>query len=67
MPMMTEERIAENYDACNHRVGMNCRCKPKCRICGWGRHMAIHCGTNKNPTKPYGHKFEPETDKRARL
>lgn len=39
-----------------------CKCG-KCAICGYQKHMAIHCGVIGNPQKPYGHVFIAETNK----
>lgn len=40
-----------------------CRCEPKCKVCGWGKHMAVHGPFFGKPpgSKPYDHEFEPLT------
>ena len=50
--------LAEDSSKCPSLKG--CRCKPVCKICGYRRHQAIHCGTINNPAKPYGHAFVPK-------
>lgn len=38
-----------------------CKCQPKCRICGFGKHMAVHGPVNGGGpgSKPFGHEYEP--------
>lgn len=47
------------------RVTTACRCKPLCRICGYGPHAAIHGPTMDDPREGAeiwkgGHLFMPE-------
>jgi hypothetical protein len=39
-----------------------CKCEPKCKVCGFGKHMAIHGPVfGRSPgSKPYDHEFDPE-------
>lgn len=48
--------------------GQSCRCEPKCRVCGFRKHMAIHGPFfGEEPgTKPYGHEFEPSQSSHER-
>lgn len=39
-----------------------CRCFPKCAICGYGPHMAIHgplYGEAPGEGRPWGHEYQP--------
>ena len=45
-----------------------CRCTPKCAICGWGKHMAVHMPAFKDGAKVrdyFDHEFVPRTVKVA--
>lgn len=55
---------AVDLEACpdrNFNGRAACRCKPKCRVCGFGMHMAIHGPLlGEEPgSKPWGHEFKP--------
>jgi hypothetical protein len=55
---------AVDLSECPRRVWwqITCRCLPKCRICGFGKHMAVHGPAFGQPpgSKPYDHEFEAE-------
>ena len=40
--------------------GTTCKCVPKCAVCGWGKHMAIHGGVIDKPGYVFGHEFVPK-------
>lgn len=43
-----------------------CKCLPKCRVCGFGKHMAVH-GPMQGELpggKPYDHEFEAKVASR---
>lgn len=43
------------------QYGSSCRCEPKCAVCGFGKHMAVHGPHYGEPpgSKPWGHEFKP--------
>jgi len=59
---------AVDWAACTNRRGQNCHCRPKCRRCGYGPHMAIHGPLYGRPpgSEPYGHEYNPASAPPAR-
>lgn len=57
---------AIDFEECPlHRKRGLCRCLPKCKVCGYGKHTAIHgprCGEQPG-SEPWGHEFEPEDER----
>lgn len=50
-------------DLCTTRIrNGQCRCKPKCAVCGKGPHSAIHGPVYGQPpgSKPWGHEYVPK-------
>lgn len=43
------------------RSGGDCRCTPRCAVCGYGRHMGAHGPLIGQPigSRPAGHQFVP--------
>lgn len=53
---------ATDGEACpTRRPRGGCRCKPRCAVCGYGEHDAIHGPKFGEPpgSEPWGHQFEP--------
>lgn len=54
---------ATDGNACptRHPGGM-CRCEPRCAVCGWGEHDAIHGPRfgERPGSEPWGHQFETQ-------
>lgn len=43
------------------RLYKNCPCQPRCKVCGFGMHDAIHLPPlNSKTDEPWGHRFEPK-------
>lgn len=63
MIFSNETEGATDTFACmtRHTSGGLCRCKPKCVICKYGEHSALHGSVyGGDPgSKPYAHKFTP--------
>lgn len=61
-----ETEGATDTFACRTRrsPGGTCRCQPKCIICGWGEHAALHGPVYRQlpGSKPWAHKFRPPVD-----
>jgi hypothetical protein len=60
MPNLTAG--ATDYTACPTRRNRSmCHCQPRCAICGWGKHDAIHGPKYGEPpgSEPWGHAFAP--------
>ena len=64
---------AIDLDACTtrRRYGRQgtsglCRCEPKCSVCGYGPHVAVHGPLyGQLPgSRPAGHEYQPPTDLR---
>jgi len=55
---MADRRAIPN-ECQNYTVGGTCRCQPKCLVCGFGPHMAVHLGTRADPQLAYDHQYEP--------
>jgi hypothetical protein len=56
------------FNCATRRIGFqNCRCKPGCRICGFGPHMAVHGPFYGKPvgSEPYNHGYAPDTRRAA--
>jgi hypothetical protein len=47
----------------------HCVCKPRCEVCGFGKHSAVHGPFYGQPpgSKPYDHRYIPGVDKRYDL
>lgn len=58
---------ATNLSECTSRYGGRgmCLCRPKCEICGHGKHAAIHgpCYGEQPGSKPWGHEYQPKTER----
>lgn len=53
-------------DPCPNRRGSNCRCLPKCAVCGWGKHMAIHSSKPLTTDNPLNlHEYQPPESTKA--
>ena len=65
------EKGAIDIEKCTSRFkrGSSCRCLPKCSVCGFGPHMAVHGPFYGKPpgSEPYDHEYKPDTptDSRA--
>jgi len=58
--MMQEEKTgAVDLSECRWLIG-RCKCPP-CRVCGLGKHMAVHGPRYGYPpgSRPWGHRYEP--------
>ncbi len=55
-----ETEGATDRSECPNRRG-TCNCQPKCTVCGWGKHVALHLPQfgGKPGGKPYAHRFIP--------
>ena len=56
---------AVKSDCHDRTIGGTCRCRPKCVICGWGPHMAVHLGSLEYPDRAFDHEYAPPTDRRT--
>ena len=52
---------AVDLSECPTGAGNKCRCRPRCRMCGFRKHMAVHGPVLGQPpgSKPWDHEFVP--------
>ena len=51
-------------DDCPKMHGTSCQCQPRCAVCSYGPHMAIHgpvYGAERG-SKPWGHEYATERE-----
>ena len=59
---MSGERDATKFDYCIRTSSGTCKCLPKCAVCGWGPHVAVHLPAYRNGVQVreyYDHAYVP--------